>query len=1010
MPEIKDNVIQLEGVLKKLNITLQENIDKLNAGATATASYGKSFSNVPSQYVNNLKSIKSLLDEVKKSQEKLTKEEKESIGVLLKLNQLQRSNNATEKSNITTKNALNKETERQAKTARDASSAYIQLSKAEALSARAVQDLIARGKLATQTQKEYNAELRKAQKDFDSLHSRVLNADKAVGKFNRNVGNYPKQAISGLKNLLSAFGIVGGLTLFANAIKEAYTLSKELQGLNQALKQVTGTQEEYSNQQSFLKGLASDFGVEINSLTQQFTQFYVSAKNKIAGEDIQQIFKSVTKAGATMGLSVEAQQRAFLALNQMMSKGVVSAEELRGQLGEALPGAFGIMAKALNTNEVGLNKMLKSGSLLAKDVLPKFAKALEQVYGIETVERIENVISAENRLKNSWVSFVGSVTEGNGIISNALTGLYSILTKVIDGFALINQSEKDRLKSTGAGVEESGFLKTKNALNKNYNDILKERLQVVNKLNLYEAQLKSDPNNASIKSQINQTKEHISVLDDFLNKEKEQIKQSAISMANDVQKRISLKKEEIFVLLARNKEIKYSIENDKMSVRSQQLLNFEREKNAKLMEQLTYELKFAQGELRAFNSVNEKQNKIIKENNNLLDSNTKAKEKNIEKEKEKIKSVQDLIKLDEVQKESQIGSLDWLNKNISAQEEIMNATAKGSDEYIRASESLRFYSEMLENVYGNTKKTKEELSNWSDEFRKTFQDDFISNSGFDKIFFMIENFKELKTSGVDTALAISEAFQQAFNTISEASQQNFEYERARVEEQYDFNVKMAGDSESAKEELARQKEIKLKEIQAREAKAQKKLALFNIATNTAQAILATYAKVGFPAGIPLAVAMGAIGAVQAGLVLSQEIPQFWKGTENAPEGLAWTQERGAEVITDKKGNIKTLGTDKGAQLTYLSKGDKVYKSHEEYINKELASNGINKMGSYLDFQPNFQIKGQDFTQVTNQISNLANVIKNKESVNMTIYKDKITVTKGHKEIMNNRLKLKANGF
>ena len=987
--QLKDIYSQLEKHQKKVLELSKMSID-FNSGKTAST---------PKDLTNVIQQTKAL-----------DKAQKEQAQSLLKLNQIQRSLNATERSNITTKNALNKETERQAKQTRDLSSEYLQLSKAEALSARSVQDLIARGKLATQTQKEYNAELRKAQKDFDSLHSRVLNADKAVGKFNRNVGNYPKQAISGLKNLLSAFGIVGGLTLFANAIKEAYTLSKELQGLNQALKQVTGTQEEYSNQQSFLKGLASDFGVEINSLTQQFTQFYVSAKNKIAGEDIQQIFKSVTKAGATMGLSVEAQQRAFLALNQMMSKGVVSAEELRGQLGEALPGAFGIMAKALNTNEVGLNKMLKSGSLLAKDVLPKFAKALEEVYGIETVERIENVISAENRLKNSWVSFVGSVTEGNGIISNALTGLYSILTKVIDGFALINQSEKDRLKSTGAGVEESGFLKTKNALNKNYNDILKERLQVVNKLNLYEAQLKSDPNNASIKSQINQTKEHISVLDDFLNKEKEQIKQSASSMANDVQKRISLKKEEIFVLLARNKEIKYSIENDKMSVRSQQLLNFEREKNAKLMEQLTYDLKFAQGELRAFNSVNEKQNKIIKENNNLLDSNTKAKEKNIEKEKEKIKSVQDLIKIDEVQKESQIGSLDWLNKNISAQEEIMNATAKGSDEYIRASEALRFYSEMLENVYGNTKKTKEELSNWSDEFRKTFQDDFISNSGFDKIFFMIENFKELKTSGVDTALAISEAFQQAFNTISEASQQNFEYERARVEEQYDFNVKMAGDSESAKEELARQKEIKLKEIQAREAKAQKKLALFNIATNTAQAILATYAKVGFPVGIPLAVAMGAIGAVQAGLVLSQEIPQFWKGTENAPEGLAWTQERGAEVITDKKGNIKTLGTDKGAQLTYLSKGDKVYKSHEEYINKELASNGINKMGSYLDFQPNFQIKGQDFTQVTNQISNLAKVIKNKETVNMTVYKDKITVTKGHKEIMNNRLKLKANGF
>jgi TP901 family phage tail tape measure protein len=55
---------------------------------------------------------------------------------------------------------------------------------------------------------------------------------------------------------------------------------------------------------------------------------------------------------------------------------------------------------------------------------------------------------------------------------------------------------------------------------------------------------------------------------------------------------------------------------------------------------------------------------------------------------------------------------------------------------------------------------------------------------------------------------------------------------------------------------------------------------------------------------------------------------FWTGTENAPEGLAWTQEKGAEIITDKHGNIKSLGSDKGAQLTYLQRGDKVKNATE----------------------------------------------------------------------------------
>ena len=55
---------------------------------------------------------------------------------------------------------------------------------------------------------------------------------------------------------------------------------------------------------------------------------------------------------------------------------------------------------------------------------------------------------------------------------------------------------------------------------------------------------------------------------------------------------------------------------------------------------------------------------------------------------------------------------------------------------------------------------------------------------------------------------------------------------------------------------------------------------------------------------------------------------FKTGTDNAPEGLAWTQEEGAEIITDKFGNIKTLGTDKGPMLTNLKAGDKVYNAKE----------------------------------------------------------------------------------
>ena len=96
------------------------------------------------------------------------------------------------------------------------------------------------------------------------------------------------------------------------------------------------------------------------------------------------------------------------------------------------------------------------------------------------------------------------------------------------------------------------------------------------------------------------------------------------------------------------------------------------------------------------------------------------------------------------------------------------------------------------------------------------------------------------------------------------------------------------------------------------------MAIFNAVINTAQAVVAALPN------FVLAAIVGVIGAAQVALIASQPIPQFYKGTQNAPEGLAWTDEKGAELHTDKNGNIKDYGSSKGARLKKLEKGDKIY--------------------------------------------------------------------------------------
>ena len=319
------------------------------------------------------------------------------------------------------------------------------------------------------------------------------------------------------------------------------------------------------------------------------------------------------------------------------------------------------------------------------------------------------------------------------------------------------------------------------------------------------------------------------------------------------------------------------------------------------------------------NTKSTKENtKAIKENNNVRDDVRFALIGSVEWF-EKLKSA-----LLEEQKQVSQNNSKWeeYQKKIDQAQKSIDAITKSVKELDGVSLDLGG-SEFLTDIDGDKlARQGDELLAWYKEFRQGFQDDFWANSGFDKIQFIIENFDNLKQSGVDMALALSEAFQQAFNTISQMSDANYQRMYDNLERQRDTSILFAGESATARAEIERVYEERRKRIQRQQAESQKRLAMFNIAINTAQGITSALAML--PPNIPLAVTIGVIGAAQLAMTASQPIPQFAIGTQNAPEGLAWTDEKGAELHTDKNGKIKDLGSDKGARLKKLSKGDKIY--------------------------------------------------------------------------------------
>jgi tape measure domain-containing protein len=137
----------------------------------------------------------------------------------------------------------------------------------------------------------------------------------------------------------------------------------------------------------------------------------------MSAQETQKIFDSAAKAAAVLGLRTDEVQGVFLALEQMLSKGKVTTEELRRQLGERLPGAFGIMADAIGVTIPELDRMLKAGEIMSNEALPKFADALQKAYGIESLTTVDNLAAAHGRLKNSWIQFVEALKASNAYIT-----------------------------------------------------------------------------------------------------------------------------------------------------------------------------------------------------------------------------------------------------------------------------------------------------------------------------------------------------------------------------------------------------------------------------------------------------------------------------------------------------------------------------------------------------------------------------------------------------------------
>ncbi|AKD55035.1 hypothetical protein [Spirosoma radiotolerans] len=164
------------------------------------------------------------------------------------------------------------------------------------------------------------------------------------------------------------------------------------------------------------------------------------------------------------------------------------------------------------------------------------------------------------------------------------------------------------------------------------------------------------------------------------------------------------------------------------------------------------------------------------------------------------------------------------------------------------------------------------------------------------------------------------------NGIFSIEQQKTQNQLSELEKRKDYELQLAGDNADAKAAIEKKFDRESAELKRKQDRQNRAQALFNIGISTAVAVVKTLAE-GGPLGIPLAIAIGVLGAVQAGIVLGTPMPAYKTGkrSTDAYEGRALAGEAGAELFVDREGNAQLF--DKPT-LFNTKRGDTVYTASE----------------------------------------------------------------------------------
>lgn len=249
--------------------------------------------------------------------------------------------------------------------------------------------------------------------------TKAIERQSAALKRTESAARSTSSSFSGLGTVLTGLGL-------GYATKQMISLNMSMEATQKTLNYVAGSAEGGAKMFAYVTEQADRLGLQFNTLVNSYAQISAATKDTgIEGAITKEIFLSAAEAATVLGMSADDLGGTMKAFIQMLSKGNVQAEELRGQLGERLVGAFDAAAKAAGKTRAEMNKALDLGDVEAEDLLPKLAEQLRTQFAPALEEATKTARAEWNRLINE-LTYAQTDLGSNGFMAGFTQGVVDL--------------------------------------------------------------------------------------------------------------------------------------------------------------------------------------------------------------------------------------------------------------------------------------------------------------------------------------------------------------------------------------------------------------------------------------------------------------------------------------------------------------------------------------------------------------------------------------------------------